>query len=1020
MGWLTNSEKRRFDAELRKLATESEYFYVREMYPQAIHSSLRASELIAARFGTENPDYALSVQALADIYVRNGDHAKATALNREALDIFRRTLPPTDDRIGYVLSQLTRNYETLGNVPDGADVLEQLKEWLIATRGYDDPTTLRTMTQAAFAQLYLGRVGPALAGLNQLLDITRALTGVTSGDSAIALHHLAFAHLLIGDYSKARELLNASTETAEQAFEPRLSASEYADIHCTVGLLCEHLDDYAGAKQAYRRALSILGDVTAETRKQGATLLNNLAGVYRNTHQAQASESTYLKALELLDAGGALPTSEQKWSKAQIQTNLSQLYRWMGRYGEAENLSRQAMVLTAETTGDQSPEYANRLHNLGLILENVGKTDETEHVLRQALALQEAREGELSTGYAATLSVLATLFVRTHRHAEAAALMKKQAGIDDHRMWAVLSASSERQRLAHLDRLRKNTFGHLSFALRYPDASPSLVEDVFNVILRRKAASLDLVAAERLASLSTDNVQWRSDIDALRSIQEQLAAAELGPRRVDQGAMIEQWTQQREQLEAKLAQRVPELELDVRLRNATSKLLMESLPAGSAVVEYVRFEPFDFMTLPDREGSRWRSARYVAFVLRSGSSKITLTDLGEAAAIDDQIVRWRNQIIGRAWTSSRDIAVGSPPVDVRGELQLLNRDLNEEDLDPQPAHNEGTALRKAIFDPLTSALGNCQRLFVAPDGELSGVAFEALPSDAGRFLIDDYTISYVTVARDVLRFGVGRSAAGTTPVVAADPAFDLAPADGKESQRPFSRLSGARAEGREIAALLGVEPLLDVMVLEGPLKKNRSPTILHLATHGFVFSNVTAGRTRDDDAPQIMRLAGDNKLTYVKQAADPLLRSGLALAGANTWVRGSPLPEAAEDGLLMAADVFHMHLSGTELVTLSACETGLGEAHVGESIFGLRRAFVVAGAKTLIMSLWKVPDSETRALMTDMYAQLVQQTPRAEALRVAQLALKQKYPTQPYYWGAFICQGDPRPLDWRPSTVSGT
>jgi CHAT domain-containing protein len=142
---------------------------------------------------------------------------------------------------------------------------------------------------------------------------------------------------------------------------------------------------------------------------------------------------------------------------------------------------------------------------------------------------------------------------------------------------------------------------------------------------------------------------------------------------------------------------------------------------------------------------------------------------------------------------------------------------------------------------------------------------------------------------------------------------------------------------------------------------------------------------------------------------NPLLRSGLALAGANTWLQRGSLSAEAEDGLLTAEDVTGLDLLDTQLVVLSACETGLGEVRVGEGVFGLRRAFVVAGAKTLVMSLWKVPDEQTHQLMVDFYQRVLSGQGVADALREAQLAMKARY-ADPYYWGAFICQGDPGPL----------
>jgi CHAT domain-containing protein len=148
------------------------------------------------------------------------------------------------------------------------------------------------------------------------------------------------------------------------------------------------------------------------------------------------------------------------------------------------------------------------------------------------------------------------------------------------------------------------------------------------------------------------------------------------------------------------------------------------------------------------------------------------------------------------------------------------------------------------------------------------------------------------------------------------------------------------------------------------------------------------------------------------------LRSGLLLAGYNTWLACGPLPEEAGNGMLTAEDATGLDLLDTELVVLSACETGLGQVHVGEGVFGLRRAFVLAGAKTLVMSLCDPPgarpDQQTQELMVDFYQRILAGELRAEALRQAQLALKARHP-DPLYWGAFICQGDPFPLSGSPS-----
>jgi CHAT domain-containing protein len=252
-------------------------------------------------------------------------------------------------------------------------------------------------------------------------------------------------------------------------------------------------------------------------------------------------------------------------------------------------------------------------------------------------------------------------------------------------------------------------------------------------------------------------------------------------------------------------------------------------------------------------------------------------------------------------------------------------------------------------------------------------------------------------------------------------------------------LAGTAVEGERIAALLGVAPWLGASVVETPLKACHAPRILHLATHG--------GFLPDQPFDPHVR---EHRLSGPPGMENPMLRSFLLLAGVNTRMAGGLIPAEAEDGFLTAEDVSGMHLLGTELVVLSACDTGRGALQIGEGVMGLRRAFVLAGAQTLVMSLWHIPDIATAILMEQFYRNLLQGQGRAEALRRAQITLRQMTVRQlrkdwlspamilqlaagnpnkalkltilaaqsedhcpfskPYYWGGFICQGLPEPL----------
>jgi CHAT domain-containing protein len=211
----------------------------------------------------------------------------------------------------------------------------------------------------------------------------------------------------------------------------------------------------------------------------------------------------------------------------------------------------------------------------------------------------------------------------------------------------------------------------------------------------------------------------------------------------------------------------------------------------------------------------------------------------------------------------------------------------------------------------------------------------------------------------------------------------------------FAPLGGTAQEAQAIKSLFAEATVLtDTQATESELKRVAAPRILHIATHGFFLTDV-AGSSSDASEIKTRAIRASTKIE------NPLLRSGLALAGANLHKSGN------DDGILTALEASGMNLWGTKLVTLSACDTGLGEIKNGEGVYGLRRAFVLAGTETLVMSLWPVSDYVTREIMTAYYRGLKQGQGRGEALRQVQLSmLKQKGREHPFYWASFIQSGE--------------
>ena len=332
-----------------------------------------------------------------------------------------------------------------------------------------------------------------------------------------------------------------------------------------------------------------------------------------------------------------------------------------------------------------------------------------------------------------------------------------------------------------------------------------------------------------------------------------------------------------------------------------------------------------------------------------------------------------------------------------------------------------------LFAPLVATLSEKRDVIISPDGQLNLLPFEILPCSDSEYAVEKYKISYVSSGRDLLKFQRQRDHSNWSLVMAA-PDFN---ASGEEPSpqsgtlvaqsldlnyvpgrsrgasecltQTFNPIPYSVQEANSIMARLRLYPGMEVHYLSGGeameevLKRlDRSPRILHLATHGFFCEDLDC---QDDTCLE-----------------NPLLRSGLALAGANLSRPGKKPggkidAPTGEDGLLTAFEVSGLSLENTELVVLSACETGVGEVKNGEGVYGLRRSFLHAGSQTILMSLWKVPDKETAELMDRFYRYWGEGYSKKEALRLAELDLLQAHQREhghglPFFWGAFVVLGD--------------
>jgi CHAT domain-containing protein/tetratricopeptide (TPR) repeat protein len=685
------------------------------------------------------------------------------------------------------------------------------------------------------------------------------------------------------------------------------------------------------------------------------------------------------------------------------------------KYAEAERLFKQALAILRTALGPEHARVGHLLMRMGDLYLQTGRNEETAPLLTDALTIANKASGPDRQEAADALFMLGQLEWSRQRPDAAEAHFEQNLTIYSKIFAEQFAYMTENDRLAFLDKVAGLFPTFLSFGSNYGVQRPSFAAKMYDAVLWQKGMVASSVTAQRAAVLASQDSQTLALLDQLTGKKNQLAAL-LRALPVDQ----EQWRKALDRLQRES----DDLEQEVTKRSnafAEQKPLVHpnwqqvsaALKAHEGAVEFIRF--------PVRDRAVWtKKTHYAALVLtRTGPGTGTTLDapvlvpLGDAEQLE-----------------------GAPMDDYR---QRVARG-------PAPANDAGVRFYRAFWKPLEPALNGVSRVYVSPDGLLNQVSWAAVAGDDGHLLIEKYDIDVVLSTKDLLRRE--HSLMGRHAVLIGNPAFDLSEPEqraalvavrGKadtqaliagltkpgfftrqdqlsavDSAQPqialgqrsrdeqngaLDPLPGTQKEIESAERLLKkqewqVETYTQQSALKEVIMSVRNPKLLHIATHGFF------------EADQASEPAGWDQPSGKE---DPMLRSGLYFAGANRTLAGSA-PVDLDNGVMTAFEATGLNLQGTELVVLSACETGLGRIQNGEGIFGLRRAMQEAGAEAVLMSMWSVPDRETEELMSSFYEKWLSGKGKHEALHQAQLELRKETiakwgDDRPYYWAAFVLVG---------------
>ncbi len=997
----------------------------------------RALAIREKALGPEHPDVATTLNSLAELYRTDGKDTMAEPLYQRALAIREKALGPEHLKTALTLNGLGALYDARGDYAKAELLYRRALAIREKAKGVDHPDLAAVLGNLAALYKKVEDYEQAEFVYRRVVRIQEKALGPAHPALAAPLTNLASVHEAAGNYERAEPLYLRVLAIREKAFgseHPKVAA----DLS-NLGTLYAALGETEKAESFYRRALDVREQVLGTGHPSVATELNNLAALYRETGARAKAESLLRQALEIDE----LALGPNHPNVATDLSNLAALYRDAGDNAKAKPLLRRALAIDEDALGPTHPTTAGSLHNLARLYQATGDNASAAPLFSRALAIQERALGadhpetadglvSLVTAYRAagefaqaeplarrvvgirektmgldhpavaqSLITLAELTASQQRYREAADLFKRGLALQEKQMRNdVLFA--DKQNPAFLRFLAGDVIMFLTLVHQHLKDDRQALRDGIELVLRRKGAVIDAefwASDEMRDRLPAQARKERDEMDAVRGQWARLARRK--PDRMGFDAYQETLaalSQQIEAAEQRLAGASATAARALQPKTITVAGAMSALPDNSALIEFAKIRDFDFAA------GKWKaSGRYLAFVLRK-SVGVFLVDLGDADKLEDLVRRALEDVRGPVKTGDvRPVRKGRGRPAFQHDLQSL------EDL------------YTGLWAPLEPALGGADKILLSPDGLLNLVPFAALQDGRGYSLVERYRLAYLAGGKELAGSEETPPRPDSALLLVANPAFDQkkpASAGENDALRPrdfravFAPLPGTEREGQEIAALISsngemTQVLVGKSATESAVKATHSPRILHLATHGFFLSDEAIAL--DSEAPQALpkrkRSGKKKEMAAAPRYESPLIRSGLALAGANSAAQTTE----GDDGLLTALEIAGLDLSGTELVVLPECETGAGKVQNGEGVFALRRAFALAGAQNLLMSLWPV-DDEVAARQLKAFYQKMQTLPPAEALQQAQLEsireLKAQHGTLPSgLWAPFILQG---------------
>ena len=952
-------------------------------YKKAEPMCMEALAIREKIFGKNHEDYSTSLNNLAELYEIMGWYEKAEPMFLEAMTIDKKIFGKNHENYSTSLNNLARLYKSMGRYEKAEPMFLEAMEIDKKILGQNHSDYATVLDNLAGLYNNMSRFEKAEPLYVEVLTIRKKVLGENHVDYAASLNNLAVLYKRMGRYEKAEPMFEEAMSIYKKIVGE--NHSDYASIMLNKAGLYSNTGRYEKAEPLYKKVMAIWKKVLGESHPNCATVLIDLARLYQSMGQ-------YEKAEPLLVEGIAINKKQLGETHPQYTAslaNLAHFYSGMGQFEKAEPLYEEAMEIDKKRVGENHLKYAYDLSNLAMLYRNMGRYEKAEPLFMKAMEIQEKGLGENHPDYATNLIGLALLYMSMNGYEKAEPLLLQYTGIIIHNLENNFTNLSEEEKQSYLNSIVLTEKINNSFLYNYNKASSIAIQNISNTNLFFKGLILDetkkmLTFLEQSKDTIVKEIynKWRTNKNVL-SIQYSLPVTS---RRTD----IKQMEEITESLEKELTRRSSEFKKQQHSQHINTKDVQKGLEKDEAAIEFVKFRQLN--------KKKTDSIIYAAYIIRKNDSIPVFIPLCEEKQLQ--------QLFDSAGKTASSM------------VSKLYRGLKIKD---KSSASLGTGLYKLVWAPLEPYLKGIKKISYSPAGKLYSIAFHALPADSNTLLIDKYALQQYTSTRQVaLRTDDIQPTKPSGIVLFGDANFsmDSIALVKQRTNRPgtevvstsiytpqnrgsrggvWNSLPGTAEEVKKIKGLfdhnkISTKSFIQTAASEENLKalSGKSPQILHIATHGFFLP----------EPDKKKREPGFDQGNTYTLADDPLLRSGLVLSGGNyAWSGKTPI-EGIEDGIATAYEISQLNLSNTELVVLSACETALGDVKGSEGVFGLQRAFKMAGVKKLIVSLWQVPDKETAELMTTFYTYWMKGKSINESFTQAQADVRKKY--SQFYWAAFV------------------